>query len=101
MLVFDNASHARTHTTRVIEYAVDPDSQTAKVVWDYPSPGDQFVSFLGDARRLPSDDVLVAFGPGGKLEEVDRALHLKWRLWSPPNTVVGRVRFLTTLSPSE
>ena len=92
-LVFDNGSHRDPPASRVVEYAVD--GETARATWIHDDP--RFVEFLGDARRLPSDDVLIAWSPLGVVEEVTRAHEVVWRLTFPTDVIAGRVRWLPRL----
>jgi hypothetical protein len=90
LLVYDNGSHREPRVSRVVEYAIDEGAGTAEAVWVQDDVDQRFVAFLGDARRLPGGDVLIASGEAGTLDEVTRDGRLVWRLSLPPDVVVGR-----------
>lgn len=94
-LLFDNGSHRDPPVSRVVEYRIAGD--TAEAVWVYDDPEGRLVEYLGDARRLPSDDVLVAWSPEGSVQEITREGEVVWALATEPDVVAGRVRFLPTL----
>lgn len=93
-LLFDNGSHHEPQRSRVVEYAVH--DGVADATWIYDDPEERFVEFLGDARRLPSDNVLIAWSPLGSVQEVTREREVVWEL-TVPDMIAGRVRFLPTL----
>jgi hypothetical protein len=99
MLLFDNGSHHEPRTSRVLEYAIDAQSQTVELVWEHPAPDDGFFAWLGDARRLPEDHVLIAWSTGSLLEEVDRDHEVLWRISGPDGATVGRVFYMSSLDP--
>ncbi|MEQ1564252.1 MAG: aryl-sulfate sulfotransferase [Myxococcota bacterium] len=97
LLMFDNGSHHREKVSRVVEYAIDPADGVAEVVWEHVDPYEGFYAFLGDARRLPSGDVAIAWSTGARVEEVARDHTLRWRLWGPDDATFGRMSFLPAL----
>lgn len=98
LLVFDNGGHTLS-TARVLEYALDLDANRVHVTWEHSDPLGARIPYLGDARRLPSDHVLVAWATEGRVEEVTRDHELLWRIRAPEGTTVGRVRTLDSLQP--
>jgi hypothetical protein len=71
LLIFDNGrEHGAVTASRVVELAVDRAARQAEVVWEYRHPQSVHVGFLGDARRLPGGNTLIAWGALGTLTEV-------------------------------
>jgi hypothetical protein len=66
-LVFDNAVHTGLRS-RILSLAWDEGAGTVASDWVYPLG--EPIEFLGDAKRLPGGNVLVSWGPGGRLTEV-------------------------------
>jgi hypothetical protein len=91
LLVYDNGSHREPRVSRIVEYAVDEDAGVAEAVWVHDDLDGRFVAFLGDARRLPGGDVLIASGEAGTIDEVTRAGQRVWRMALPPGVVIGRI----------
>lgn len=96
-LLFDNGDHYSPRASGVVEVAWDASSRTAWEVWRYPSPTDEFMFVLGDARRLPNDHVLIAWTEDGRFEEVDRDGNLQWQATLPGALQVSRVRYIDDL----
>jgi outer membrane protein assembly factor BamB len=69
ILIFDNGqicypeNPARVELTRVVEYEIDEDARTVKLVWSYDEPGYYTVS-MGSAQRLPNGNTLIGWGRG-------------------------------------
>lgn len=81
VLVFDNGDpHGATPVARVRELAVDPVAGTAEAVWTYDAPDGAEVTFLGDAKRLPGGNTLIAWGSEGRLTEVTPDGAIVWQL---------------------
>jgi hypothetical protein len=69
LLLMDN--HNRTRgPARAVEYALDAQSMTATMVWEFrPSPGVISMS-MGSVQRLDNGSTLVGFGAAGRVAEV-------------------------------
>jgi hypothetical protein len=90
MLVFDNGwNHPDPVTARVVEVEIDEAAGTAKEVWGYAEPEDRYTTFLGDAKRLPNGNTLVAWGGIQEVTEVTPDGTVVWRL--DVENAVGRV----------
>lgn len=71
LLVFDNGNPCppgdateaveRPSVSRVVEYEVDQEQRTAKLVWQYSRPG-IFVTAAGSAQRLANGNTLIGWG---------------------------------------
>jgi len=95
MLLFDNGDHSDPPVSGVVEYAWDEDTRTARKVWEYRDPGGRFISYLGDARRLPGGNTLISWGPLGRLTEVTPDGQVVWELET--KGTVGRVTWIDHL----
>ena len=90
VLVFDNRLHSR-EDSRVVEWAMDRDAGTAEIVWSYTHPEIGNVGFLGDARRLPGGNTLIAWTDERRLTEVTPEGDIVWELLVDNIKYVGRV----------
>jgi len=89
LLMHDNGNIDRA-ASRAVEYELDTDAMTARIVWEYPGDGveDEWYSFhAGDADRLDNGNTLVTVGqmiPGtsqSRLFEVTADGDKVWELW--------------------
>jgi len=92
ILVFDNGDHGTAPVSGVAEYAWDEDAMTAEKVWDYRDPQGRFITHLGDARRLPGGNTLIAWGPKAELTEVTPEGEIVWELHT--SGTIGRVTWV-------
>ncbi len=95
LLMMDNGG--TEDGSRVVEYAWDEEQGTVEAVWQYSHPEAGQVAFLGDARRLPSDHVLVSWTSLGTLEEVTREGEVLWRVQADLGGAWGRVLWVPEL----
>jgi hypothetical protein len=77
VLVFDNAVHSGNRS-RVVELRIDEAAGTAERVWELYEPEGRYISVLGDARRLPGGNTLVAVGSESQLFEVTPDGEIVW-----------------------
>ena len=97
VLVFDNGGH-KGAPARVVEYAFDAEGRSFEAVWAYTSPTGERIGFLGDARRLPNDDRLVAWSTDGRIDEISPESRRVWSVRVGPDDVVaGRIWFADAL----
>jgi hypothetical protein len=92
VLVFDNGDHGDPEVSRVVEYRLDADARTFEEVWSVPEPEGRHATFLGDARKLPGGNVLVAWSPYGLLQEITPDGDVVWE--ATTEHVVGRVQLV-------
>jgi len=94
MLVFDNRNHndGKELPSRVVEYAIDEEARTVEEVWSYDDPNGVFWSYLGDARRLPGGNVLIAWSASGTISEVNRKGEVVWEAQTEHD--LGRLEFV-------
>lgn len=97
LLMFDNGNHRQPQSTRVVAYAIDEAERTmhATTVWEL----DAFSAYLGDAKRLPGGNILVATGQTSELLELTPTGEVVWRAVFPGQMAVGRIAFLDSLAP--
>ncbi|MEQ1572284.1 MAG: aryl-sulfate sulfotransferase [Myxococcota bacterium] len=68
LLMFDNGDHGPIPiVSRVVELRITADQVDA--VWELPDPNGGYISFLGDAQRLPNGNTLITFTDRGELGE--------------------------------
>jgi hypothetical protein len=64
VLLYDNGGAERGFT-RVVEYALDEDAMTSRIVWEYPgelAADPWYCAAMGDADRLPGGNTLITAG---------------------------------------
>ena len=93
LMVF--SSPADGSNSGAYEYAVDDAAGTLTETWH--AQGDMRGFCLGQAIPLPTDDVLINYGCGASLQEVDRAGVVHWQLDAIPGAGFGQVTPLRTL----
>jgi Arylsulfotransferase (ASST) len=78
LLMLDDQLHIVPGPARAVEYALDPASRVATLVWQY-RPDPPIVSpIMGSAQRLTSGATLVGFGAAGRLAEVAPDGSVSW-----------------------
>lgn len=70
LLMFDNGWNHTPQRSRAVEYALDPATRTASMVWQYVPEPAVFVPFTGSAQRLANGNTVVTFTGSGFLDEV-------------------------------
>lgn len=93
LMVF--SSPADGSNSGAYEYAVDDATGTLAETWH--AQGDVRGFCLGQAIPLPSDGVLINYGCGATLQEVDRAGVVHWQLDAIPGAGFGQLTPLKTL----
>jgi len=92
MLVFDNRNHGDDEASRVVEYAFDEARGVVEEVWSFQEPHGSFLAYLGDARRLPGGNVLIAWSGTGRITEVTRDGDIVWE--AKTDQEIGRLEFV-------
>jgi len=92
LLVFDNGNHDPDPVSRAVEYRVDEDARVVEEVWSFDHPDGGFVTHLGDARRLPGGNTLIAWSADGILTEVTPEGEVVWEVRADQK--IGRVEFV-------
>lgn len=93
MLIFDNRDH--DGPTRIAEIAWDEDQRTAEVVWEFPRPDGAILPVLGDARRLPGGNRLIAWSSRGEMAEVSPQGEVLLQASLGLGTILTRVVYFT------
>jgi hypothetical protein len=70
LLMFDNGWNHTPQRSRAVEYALDPGTREARMVWQYAPEPAVFVPFTGSAQRLANGNTVVTFTGAGFLDEV-------------------------------
>ena len=85
-LLFDNGDLHSPSVSRGVEYELDTNNMTAKVVWQYPGTTTTSIysHYMGNTQRLPNGNTLINWAVGGlpKLTEVrpdgTKAFEMNW-----------------------
>jgi outer membrane protein assembly factor BamB len=96
-LVFDNGDHRPDLRSRVVEYRLDLQAGTFQQTWEYWHPEGMHIPILGDARRLPDGNKLIAWSSQGRLVEVTPDGDEVWSVQTDVGAIWGRVRWLDDL----
>ena len=70
LLMFDNGWNHVPQRSRAVEYALDPATHTARMVWQYVPEPAVFVAYTGSAQRLANGNTVVTFTQAQFLDEV-------------------------------
>jgi hypothetical protein len=94
LLIFDNGTGcdaeilgSRSNYSRVVEYALDEDAKTARLVWSYHRPG-AFARSQGSAQRLANGNTMIGWGNGPPVlaTEVDANGNVVFELEARPTS---------------
>jgi len=95
LIMLDNGLIGRGFA-RAIEYAIDEEARTSRIVWQYRGGEDHrfFSNYWGDADRLPNGNTVIAVGTwktgaSSRFFEVTRAGQMVWELQLPPRASTG------------
>lgn len=79
VLVFDNEGSLESES-RVLEYELDFEQNTATEVWSYVSDPVVSAFVLGEPTRLDNGDTFINWGAAGQLERVNEAGESIWKV---------------------
>ena len=79
LLVFDNRPDTEA-PTRVVEYAIDEDTQTIDEVWSYGHQPALDVYALGDVHRMDDGNTFIVWSTAGELQVVSPEGEVLWQL---------------------
>jgi hypothetical protein len=93
LLLFDNGTNQEgAPISRVVEYALDQENRTARLVWSYADG--RYAPAMGSAQRLPNGNTLIGWGTappeGPNVSEVTRTGEVVFALSLPPTQVSYR-----------
>jgi outer membrane protein assembly factor BamB len=77
LMLFDNGNQHTPPRSRVVRYALDESSHTARLTWEYRHDPDVFSEVAGSARLLPNGHVLIGW-TNGLVTEIDDARKVVW-----------------------
>jgi hypothetical protein len=83
LLLFDNGASHQPPQSRAVEYQLDLNARTARMVWQYDADPLLFAFAMGFAQRLENSNTLVTYGVLPYVREVNRAGELQWSLLPP------------------
>lgn len=83
LLLFDNGANHQPPESRAVEYQLDLNARTARMVWQYDADPPLFAFAMGFAQRLENGNTLVTYGILPYVREVNRAGELQWSLLPP------------------
>ncbi len=88
IIMFDNGDAGLRPWSRAVEYELDETAKTAQIVWEYRGEESFFVSFWGDADRLPNGNTLISAANwdtnrNSHLFEADAEGHTVWDIEFP------------------
>jgi hypothetical protein len=99
VLLFDNGNGHAPPVTRVAEYALDLDTKTATLVWDYRHVPPIFCPAGGSAERLQDGSTLVVWSFGGRVTRVAKDGQVLWELGIDGGGLAYRGRWIADLYP--
>ena len=113
-LLFDNGDLHSPQLSRAVEYELDPDANTATIVWEFREIPDVYSHYMANTQRLPNGNTLInwAIGSLPKLTEVrpdgTKAFEMNWvdryeayRVWRCPWHGVALKPYLIVESPPD
>jgi len=80
IILFDNGNLHTPPTSRAVEYALDENAKTARLVWEYRHEPALYGFALGFAQRLPNGNTLICYGTAQRIIEVDAGGNKVWDL---------------------
>jgi hypothetical protein len=78
LLLFDNGTDHSPSESRGVEYQLDHNAKTARMVWQYRHDPALFATYVGWIERLPNGDTWVAFSFFGRVVEADSKGQVVW-----------------------
>lgn len=96
-LMFDNGIHHPEGGSAVVEIAYDEGAREAEQVWRFEHPEGLKTPSMGDAKRLPSGNVISAWADLSELIEVSPEGEVVWRAHGPEGAHIGRTTWLGSL----
>ncbi|MFI5311214.1 MAG: arylsulfotransferase family protein [Gemmatimonadales bacterium] len=85
--------------SRVERYAVDAARRLARMDAAFSAAPPAVAMVGGSVQELPNGNILAAFGDAHRVEEIDPAGHLAWRINGDPGYVFRAQRILSLYAP--
>ena len=79
LLLYDDGLQHQPQESRAVEYALDTNSMTATLVWEFRHNPPLFTPYVGSVERLANGNTLVGFALLGTVCEVDPRGQLVWQ----------------------
>jgi hypothetical protein len=79
VIVYDNDG-AMNETSRVLEYELDFEAETATEVWSFTSASPVYTPVLGEVLKLSGGDTLIDWSYAGRIERVSADGETTWML---------------------
>lgn len=89
LTLFDNGNDVVPNQSRALEYAIDPVTMTAKLVWEYHHVPSLYGGALGDVQKLSGGGTMICWGATSsdvKFSELDAAGNVVYDAGFFPNT---------------
>jgi hypothetical protein len=99
--LFDNGTQHSPMLSRAVEYDIDEDNKTARLVWEYTHPDSIVAMSMGSVQRLPNNNTLINWGfffetnilnAGTFIMEVDYDKNIVFEMTHPINHHAYRAR---------
>ena len=94
ILLFDNGNNAAERPARVVEYEVDEENMTARLVWSFEDVHGRSAGAMGSVQRLANGNTLIGWGTaspdGASVTEVNPEGEVVFALSLPPDLVSYR-----------
>jgi hypothetical protein len=97
-LLYDNGLRRSPPESRAVEYAIDPVTRTARMVWQYRASPALYTPFTGSVQRLENGNTLVGFMWIGRIHEVSPTSQLVWSATLGAPTPISTYRALRVRS---
>jgi hypothetical protein len=65
LTLFDNGDHHTPPYSRGVEYEIDQENKTVRLVWEFRHDPDIYASSGGNVQRLPNGNTIICWGRGG------------------------------------
>lgn len=88
VLVMDNDG-AGGHTSRVLEYELDPVANIARQVWSYTANPAVYTFVLGEPLRFDDGSTFINWSAAGQMERLDASGASVWKINTPAGYVFG------------
>lgn len=92
LILFDNGNNHEPPISRAVEYELDQENRTARLVWSYSN--ERFSPAMGSVQRLPNGNTLIGWGTGSadlpNVTEVTPDGEEVFALTLPPNQITYR-----------
>ena len=99
--LFDNGTQHSPMLSRAVEYDIDENNKTARLVWEYTHPDSIVAMSMGSVQRLPNNNTLINWGfffetnilnAGTFIMEVDYDKNIVFEMTHPINHHAYRAR---------